>query len=71
MNWKRLAEQRLQELYTQFPAVVVVGAKQVGKTTLAREVLGFRELRDEGGCEDLAEYTAYEQRVRRFIPGSY
>jgi predicted AAA+ superfamily ATPase len=36
MKWKRLAEQRLQELSMQFPAVVVVGARQVGKTTLAR-----------------------------------
>jgi predicted AAA+ superfamily ATPase len=36
MNWKRMAEQRLQELSTQFPALVVVGARQVGKTTLAR-----------------------------------
>lgn len=36
MNWERLAAQRLRELSTQFPAVVVVGARQVGKTTLAR-----------------------------------
>lgn len=36
MNWKRLAEKRLTELSRQFPAVVVVGARQVGKTTLAR-----------------------------------
>jgi predicted AAA+ superfamily ATPase len=36
MNWKRLAENRLRELSNQFPAVAVVGARQVGKTTLAR-----------------------------------
>jgi predicted AAA+ superfamily ATPase len=36
MNWKRLAEQRLRDLSIQFPAVAVVGARQVGKTTLAR-----------------------------------
>ena len=36
MDWKRLAGQRLRELALQFPAVVVVGARQVGKTTLAR-----------------------------------
>ena len=36
MNWKRMAESRLLELSAQFPAVAVVGARQVGKTTLAR-----------------------------------
>jgi len=36
MNWGRLAESRLKELSRQFPAVVVVGPRQVGKTTLAR-----------------------------------
>lgn len=36
MSWKRLAEQRLRDLSAQFPAVVLVGARQVGKTTLAR-----------------------------------
>ncbi len=36
MNWNRLAEKRLRELADQFPAVVVVGPRQVGKTTLAR-----------------------------------
>lgn len=46
MNWKRLAEQRLQELSTQFPAVVVVGARQVGKTTLAREAFPLAAYKD-------------------------
>ena len=36
MNWPRLAEARLRKLADQFPAVVVVGPRQVGKTTLAR-----------------------------------
>ncbi len=36
MDWKRLAGQRLRELSLQVPAVVVLGARQVGKTTLAR-----------------------------------
>lgn len=36
MNWPRLAERPLQLLARQFPAVVVVGPRQVGKTTLAR-----------------------------------
>ncbi len=35
--WKRAAEQRLKELARQFPAVLILGARQVGKTTLARQ----------------------------------
>lgn len=35
--WKRLAAVRLAQLWRQFPAVLVLGARQVGKTTLARE----------------------------------
>lgn len=46
MNWNRLAKQRLQELSTQFPAVVVVGARQVGKTTLAREAFPSAAYKD-------------------------
>ncbi|MCX6868475.1 MAG: ATP-binding protein [Verrucomicrobia bacterium] len=46
MNWKRLAEQRLRELSTQFPAVVVVGARQVGKTTLARAAFPAADYKD-------------------------
>ena len=36
MNWGRLAQNRLLELSAHFPAVVVLGPRQVGKTTLAR-----------------------------------
>ena len=35
--WNRLASARLLELWKQFPAVLVLGARQVGKTTLARD----------------------------------
>ena len=35
--WPRLAERRLGELWGQFPAVLLLGARQVGKTTLARQ----------------------------------
>jgi hypothetical protein len=34
--WRRLAASRLQVLAQSFPAVLVLGARQVGKTTLAR-----------------------------------
>jgi len=34
--WRRLAATRLRVLADQFPAVLILGARQVGKTTLAR-----------------------------------
>lgn len=34
--WRRLATSRLRALWKQFPAVLILGARQVGKTTLAR-----------------------------------
>jgi len=34
--WRRLATDRLLSLAAHFPAVVILGARQVGKTTLAR-----------------------------------
>jgi hypothetical protein len=46
MHWERLAERRLQELAGQFPAVAVVGARQVGKTTLARAAFPAASYRD-------------------------
>src|SRR5215510_14530909 len=35
--WHRLARLRLRTLWRQFPAVLILGARQVGKTTLARQ----------------------------------
>lgn len=35
--WLRAVEQRLKELFSRFPAVILLGARQVGKTTLARK----------------------------------
>ncbi|MSP59997.1 MAG: ATP-binding protein [Myxococcales bacterium] len=37
--WSRLASDRLLALLRKFPAVVVIGARQVGKTTLVRRAL--------------------------------
>ena len=46
MTWKRLAEQRLVDLSKEFPAVVVEGARQVGKTTLARAAFSGAAYKD-------------------------
>ena len=35
--WRRLAQTRLRSLWRRFPAVLILGARQVGKTTLARQ----------------------------------
>ena len=35
--WVRLAKERLRQLWKQFPAVLILGARQAGKTTLARQ----------------------------------
>ncbi|HED64428.1 MAG TPA: ATP-binding protein [Planctomycetes bacterium] len=35
--WRRKAERRLGALWRQFPAVLILGARQVGKTTLAKQ----------------------------------
>lgn len=35
--WRRLAGARLRELWAEFPAVLILGARQVGKTTLAQQ----------------------------------
>lgn len=37
--WQRLAMHTLAGLWRQFPAVAILGARQVGKTTLARQFL--------------------------------
>jgi len=42
MYCDRLATSRLNRLLEQFPAVVIAGARQVGKSTLAEHVLGDR-----------------------------
>jgi predicted AAA+ superfamily ATPase len=46
MNWSRLAQNRLLELSAHFPAVVVLGPRQVGKTTLARATFSGAAYKD-------------------------
>lgn len=55
----RLAEGRLRELWSHFPVVAVLGARQVGKTTLIQHVLGpeiktivFDPTQDVGGARE-------------------
>jgi len=65
MRWQRLAEQQLKELSTQFPAVVVVGARQVGKTTLVREAFpaaAYKDLESPLVRLRFAEDPAHELR---------
>lgn len=63
MTWKRLSERRLVELSEQFPAVVVVGARQVGKTTLARSAFveaAYRDLESPLVRQRFAEDPTHE-----------
>jgi predicted AAA+ superfamily ATPase len=36
---KRTIEKKLLELFSNFPAIAILGPRQVGKTTLAKEVM--------------------------------
>ena len=63
MKWERMARKRLLELSREFPAVVVVGARQVGKTTLARSAFSeaaYRDLESPLIRQRFAEDPAFE-----------
>ncbi len=59
--YPRLATKRLQQLARQFPAVLILGARQVGKTTLAR--LAFPDL-PYCDLEDPATQTLFVEDAR-------
>lgn len=66
----RVARHRLKALLRQFPAVAILGARQVGKSTLARTALrGFRllDLEDEGDYQQLASDPAFVLAQQRHV----
>lgn len=66
--WDRLAAGRLRALWRQFPAVLIVGARQVGKTTLARRVfprLAYVDLEEPRTRERFQDDPTFQlERVR-------
>jgi predicted AAA+ superfamily ATPase len=59
--YPRLCSERLAHLANQFPSVLILGARQVGKTTLARQVFpGFSYL----DLEDPATYALFAEDPR-------
>ena len=57
-NVSRLAEKRLQQLLKTFPAVLLVGPRQCGKSTLSKHALPGWDLLDLERPSDLALLTA-------------
>ena len=52
MYLQRINTQRLLQLFSVFPAVVVTGSRQVGKSTLVRHVF-----------EDKADYVVFDPAI--------
>ncbi len=64
----RLASDRLRALAAQFPAVLILGARQVGKTTLARAAFPdhvYADLETPRLRELFAEDAAFQIRSAR------
>lgn len=65
--YPRLIDQRLQQLARQFPAVLILGARQVGKTTLARSAfpaLPYCDLEDPATQGLFAEDPRFQLDAR-------
>ncbi len=61
--WDRLAAARLRRLWRQFPAVLILGARQVGKTTLARQTfprLPYVDLEEPRSRERFQDDPAFQ-----------
>jgi predicted AAA+ superfamily ATPase len=69
--WDRLAAAPLRRLWGQLPAVLIVGARQVGKTTLARRTfprLKYVDLEEPRTRERFQDDPTFE--LERFRPAS-
>jgi len=64
--FERLASGHLAGLARRFPAVVILGARQVGKTTLARAAFPGLPYLD---CEDPATAAALREEPRFVLAG--
>jgi predicted AAA+ superfamily ATPase len=65
--YPRLCSARLKNLAQQFPAVLILGARQVGKTTIARQTFsdyGYLDLEDPGTYSLFAEDPRFQLDVR-------
>lgn len=65
--YSRLALPRLQYLARHFPAVLILGARQVGKTTLARQTFpdyAYLDLEDPGTLSLFAEDPRFQLDMR-------
>jgi len=63
--FQRLASERLNALSGQFPAVAILGARQVGKTTLARQAFPdatYIDLEDPAQRERFSSDTRFAVR---------
>ncbi len=70
--YRRLIVERLHVLARQFPAVLILGARQVGKTTLARSAFAdhaYFDLEDQGTHSLFAEDARFQLDARRQAPG--
>ncbi|MDO8787592.1 MAG: ATP-binding protein [Sulfuritalea sp.] len=70
--YPRLAIDRLQALATRFPAVVILGARQVGKTTLARQAFpehAYVDLEDPRTRDLFADDPRFQLDSRTRIGG--
>jgi uncharacterized protein len=74
MNFERLAARELTERLAFSPAVAILGARQVGKTTLATEEVARRNIQaaasGSGGAVYLDLETA-QARARLQLPGAF
>ena len=70
--YARLASERLQYLARQFPAVLILGARQVGKTTLARSAFAdhrYIDLEDPNTRALFAQDPRFALDARQEAPG--